>query len=58
MCNSPDELAAALKRAIFFLLTTENNHCPDRGEAGLARTLRVLKEHGFVKSFLKADSVK
>ncbi|MBN2363325.1 CapA family protein [candidate division WOR-3 bacterium] len=40
--NSPDELAFALKETGFDLLTTANNHCLDRGEYGLRRTLRVL----------------
>lgn len=40
--NSPDELAFALKETGFDLLTTANNHCLDRGEYGLRRTLLVL----------------
>lgn len=44
--NCPDELASALKRAGFHLLTTANNHCMDGGAAGLKRTLAVLDKHG------------
>ncbi len=42
MFNSPDQLGFALKRAGFDLLTTANNHCNDKKEAGLLRTLDVL----------------
>jgi len=45
MFNCPDELASTLKRAGFDILTTANNHCMDRGEKGLVRTLRVLDRH-------------
>lgn len=45
MFNCPDELAPALKRAGFDVLTTANNHCLDRGERGLIRTLRVLDRY-------------
>lgn len=44
--NTPDELASALKWTGFNLLTTANNHCLDRGEAGLMRTLEVIKQSG------------
>jgi len=46
MFNCPDELAPALKQAGFDVLTTANNHCMDRGEAGLLRTLQVLDRNG------------
>lgn len=45
MFNCPDELAKALKWAGFDVLTTANNHCMDRGEAGLKRTLHILDKH-------------
>ncbi|MCF8566249.1 CapA family protein [Alicyclobacillus tolerans] len=45
MFNCPDELAGALKRSGFNVLTTANNHCLDRGERGLLRTLRVLDHY-------------
>ncbi|UFJ42657.1 CapA family protein [Brevibacillus humidisoli] len=45
MFNCPDELAAALKRVGFNVLTTANNHCMDRGVRGLVRTLHVLDRH-------------
>lgn len=40
--NSPDALGEALKEVGFDLISTANNHCMDRGYAGLARTLDVL----------------
>lgn len=43
--NCPDELAPALRQAGFDVLTTANNHCLDRGTAGLIRTLKVLDKH-------------
>jgi len=46
MFNCPDELATALKRSGFHVLTTANNHCMDRGVRGLKRTLAVLDRHG------------
>lgn len=46
MFNCPDELAGALKRAGFDVLTTANNHCLDRGVQGLKRTLNVLDRYG------------
>ena len=46
MFNCPDELAGALKRSGFNLLTTANNHCMDRGIHGLKRTLNALDGHG------------
>ncbi|GBF12265.1 CapA family protein [Tepidibacillus sp. HK-1] len=42
MFNCPDELAPALKKAGFDVITTANNHCMDRGIKGLKRTLDVL----------------
>lgn len=44
--NSPDELAANIREAGFDLLCTTNNHCLDKGIAGLNRTLDVLDELG------------
>lgn len=44
--NSPDELAYNIKDAGFDLLCTTNNHCRDKGMAGLYRTLDVLDEAG------------
>lgn len=44
--NTPDSFAQALKTAGFDFLTTANNHCMDRGEAGLLRTLEVLDRLG------------
>jgi poly-gamma-glutamate capsule biosynthesis protein CapA/YwtB (metallophosphatase superfamily) len=44
--NSPDDLAWDLKALGFDLLLTANNHCLDKGYAGLSRTLDVLDEAG------------
>ena len=44
--SSPRELAVAAKEAGFDIFTTANNHCMDRGKAGLERTLRVLDTLG------------
>lgn len=44
--NCPDELAEALKKSGFDVLTTANNHCMDRGIGGLKRTLDVLDKVG------------
>ncbi|MCA0758155.1 CapA family protein [Paenibacillus sp. N4] len=46
MFNCPDDLAPALKETGFHVLTTANNHCMDRGEKGLVRTLQVLDDNG------------
>lgn len=44
--NTPAVLAADLKDCGFDVLTTANNHCLDRGEAGLLQTIRHLDEAG------------
>lgn len=44
--NAPDDFAIALKEAGVDFLTTSNNHCLDRGVAGLKRTLDVLDDIG------------
>ncbi|MBN1151157.1 CapA family protein [candidate division WOR-3 bacterium] len=54
--NSPDELAQALKETGFDLLTTANNHCLDRGEQGLVRTLEVLDSIGIYHTGTFRDS--
>lgn len=41
-----DELAPALHKAGFDVVTTANNHCMDTGSGGLSRTLRILDQHG------------
>ncbi|WP_152393861.1 CapA family protein [Paenibacillus guangzhouensis] len=48
MFNAPPELASALKYAGFNIVTTANNHAMDRKEIGIIRTLKRLKEQGFV----------
>ena len=46
--SAPDELAQALGSAGFDVAITANNHMLDRGVSGLARTIGVLKENGFL----------
>ncbi len=40
--NAPDALARGLKASGVDVLTTANNHCLDRGAAGLVRTMETL----------------
>lgn len=40
--SAPDEYLYAIKDAGFDAVTTANNHCCDRGEKGLDRTLEIL----------------
>ncbi len=44
--NSPDSLTQAISEAGINLVTTANNHCLDRGLAGLKRTLDLLDRQG------------
>ena len=44
--NSPDEFAVMLKEYGFDLLCLANNHCMDRGEIGIDRTLDALDRIG------------
>ena len=45
--NTPDSITDALKKLGFEGLSFANNHTFDRGQAGMLRTLKVLKENGF-----------
>jgi poly-gamma-glutamate capsule biosynthesis protein CapA/YwtB (metallophosphatase superfamily) len=44
--NSPDAYCKAIKDAGFDFLVTANNHSMDTREAGLLRTIKVIKEQG------------
>lgn len=44
--NSPDAYCTALKNTGFDFLVTANNHSMDTREAGLLRTIEVIKKHG------------
>ncbi|MBR5663749.1 MAG: CapA family protein, partial [Bacteroidales bacterium] len=44
--SAPDALAAYAKEAGFDIMTTDNNHCMDRGKKGLERTLFALDSLG------------
>ncbi|MCK9211419.1 MAG: CapA family protein [Ignavibacteriaceae bacterium] len=43
--NSPEDYITSLKKAGFNFLFTSNNHCLDRGEIGVLRTLEKLKKN-------------
>lgn len=45
--NTPDSYLDALKDCGFDLLTLANNHCMDRGEEGIRKTLEACKSKGF-----------
>jgi poly-gamma-glutamate synthesis protein (capsule biosynthesis protein) len=60
--NTPDSFAVAVKEAGFDFLSTANNHCFDKREAGLLRTLDVLDSLGFAHtgtfaSWADADNI-
>ncbi len=52
--NSPDEYCTAIKNAGFDFLVTANNHSMDTREAGLLRTIEVIKKHnlGYAGTYL------
>jgi poly-gamma-glutamate capsule biosynthesis protein CapA/YwtB (metallophosphatase superfamily) len=52
--NSPDEYCTAIKNAGFDFLVTANNHSMDTREAGLLRTIDVIKKHslGYAGTYL------
>jgi len=43
--NSPDEFVEGLKNAGFDILVTANNHCYDKRQFGLKRTIDVIKKN-------------
>ncbi len=53
--NSPRAYAEALRWAGVDFVTTANNHCLDRGTAGLSATLRVLDAIGLPHTGTFAD---
>lgn len=46
--SAPDEYAKQLKDVGFDMLATANNHCLDRGDNGLLRTLAKLNDFGIL----------
>ena len=54
--SAPDEFASALKDAGFDILLTANNHCLDRRNKGLIRTLDVLDSIGIAHVGTYRDS--
>ena len=45
--NTPIGFLEAIKSAGFNLLSLANNHCMDRGEEGIIRTLENCRKYGF-----------
>jgi poly-gamma-glutamate synthesis protein (capsule biosynthesis protein) len=61
--NSPDEYIKDLKNAGFKFLFTANNHCFDRNEKGVLKTIKNIEDNGLLhsgtsKSQEDRDSVK
>lgn len=48
--NTPDEFLDAVKDAGFDILITSNNHCLDRGEKGILRTIDKIHEAGLIST--------
>lgn len=46
--NSPDSILDTLKKAGFDVIVTANNHCADRGSAGITRTIEQLDARGIL----------
>ena len=44
--NTPESFLTAVKECGFDLVTLANNHCMDRGEAGLIKTIENCKKAG------------
>lgn len=55
--SSPDALATTLKEIGFDVLVTANNHCVDRGKAGLERTIMMLDSFNIAHTGTFKDSV-
>ena len=55
--NAPDSVLEPLKEYGVDLLSTGNNHCLDKGEPGLYRTIEKVREAGFYQTgtFLNAE---
>ena len=55
--SGPDEIADALWGAGFRVIGTANNHCIDKGLAGLIRTATVFREKGFTVIGTRPDAI-
>jgi len=55
--SAPESLAGDARDAGFDIMTTANNHCMDRGQRGLERTLRALDSLGIPHLGTYRDSV-
>lgn len=55
--NAPDSVLEPLKEYGVDMLTTGNNHCLDKGEDGLYRTIKTIRAAGFYQTgtFLSAE---
>ena len=53
--NTPDSMMDTLQRLGIDALSFANNHTFDRGEAGILRTLQVLRDRGFAVTGAFAD---
>ena len=55
--SSPDELADGLRNNGFDFIVTANNHSVDRGDAGIKRTIKVLKEKKLLHTGTFVDKI-
>lgn len=55
--SAPEALAPALKEAGYDVLVTANNHCADRGRAGLEHTIAVLDSMEFMHTGTFRDTL-
>lgn len=55
--SSPDELADGLRNNGFDFVVTANNHSVDRGDAGIKRTIEVLREKKLLHTGTFIDKV-
>ena len=55
--SAPDDYFEAMTRAGFDVFLTANNHCLDKGRAGLERTIRTIDSLGYVQLGTYLDSL-
>ncbi len=55
--SAPDQYLSAIKAAGFDALTTANNHCCDRGQKGIERTLEMLSKENIPSCGTYVDSL-
>jgi poly-gamma-glutamate synthesis protein (capsule biosynthesis protein) len=54
--SAPDEAADCIKRIGFDIAFTANNHCVDKGKAGIEKTIGLLKKNGIKSTGTFLDS--